>query len=110
VLLELGRCPAAPAGGPSPLVLSVLDGERPEQRALLQALARLHTMGATVDWAGLLRREPSPPAVPLPTYAFQRERYWLYDAGPATSNGARRKEDPGTDDIYAMERETVVET
>ncbi|MFA1538214.1 type I polyketide synthase [Actinomadura monticuli] len=110
VLLELGRCPSPPSGEPAPLALPVLDGERPEPRSLLQALARLHALGAAVDWAGLLGGEPPPRTVPLPTYAFQRERYWLYDPVPAPPDGARRKEDAGPDDINAMDRETVVET
>ncbi|MBV9451630.1 MAG: type I polyketide synthase [Streptosporangiaceae bacterium] len=92
VLLELGPCPVVPAGIRPPLVLSVLDGERPAGRAFFRALAQLHIMGTTVNWAGILDHEPSPRTVPLPTYAFQRERYWLYDAAPVTSDAERREE------------------
>ncbi|MDN3355684.1 type I polyketide synthase [Actinomadura sp. DC4] len=112
VLLELGPCPAVPAGERPPVTLPVLGGERSEERTLLEALARLHTMGTDVGWAGLLDREPPPRTVPLPTYAFQRERYWLYDAVPATPEGESREEgekgDDRVHDIYAMDRETVV--
>lgn len=96
IALELGPGPVLPAGPRPALVLSVLDGERSESRALLTALALLHSGGATVNWAGLLRQEPSPRTVPLPTYAFQRERYWPYDAGSAASDAARREEDAGS--------------
>ncbi|MFY2861671.1 beta-ketoacyl synthase N-terminal-like domain-containing protein, partial [Mycobacterium sp. THU-M104] len=58
--------------------------EGPEIDALLTAAGRLFTAGAGVDWraafAGLDAR-----TVPLPTYAFQRRRFWL----PASSVGSR---------------------
>jgi polyketide synthase 12 len=60
-------------------VVSVLRGGRPEAQTLLSGLASLWVGGAQVDWgelfegSGAVRTE-------LPTYAFQRERFWL-DAG-----------------------------
>ncbi|MEV5645945.1 amino acid adenylation domain-containing protein [Streptomyces flaveolus] len=57
--------------------------DRPEALALTQAVARLHTQGRTVDWSALFAPSRAT-AAPLPTYAFQHQRYWL----PATS-GAR---------------------
>ncbi|MFG2007409.1 type I polyketide synthase [Spirillospora sp. NPDC048911] len=116
VLLEIGPCPEPAAGARPPVVLPVLDGERPAARALLCALARLDAIGGTVDWAGLcqagglVRREPPPRTVPLPTYAFQRERYWLTDAAPGNPGADVRKEAAGsTDDIEAIDHATVVE-
>ncbi|MCC3773904.1 SDR family NAD(P)-dependent oxidoreductase [Streptomyces sp. UNOB3_S3] len=52
-----------------------LRKDRPEESALLAALAQLHVSGVDVAWAGLFvgtgaRR------VDLPTYAFQHERFW----------------------------------
>ncbi|GAB2920344.1 type I polyketide synthase [Streptomyces heilongjiangensis] len=56
------------------LLVPVLRKDRPEPSAFVAALAALHVDGAPVDWAGRL---PAGPPVPLPTYAFQRRRYWL---------------------------------
>ena len=44
---------------------------------LARAVAQAFTAGVTVDWARWFPRDPAPRVVDLPTYAFQRERYWL---------------------------------
>ncbi|MEU7474262.1 SDR family NAD(P)-dependent oxidoreductase, partial [Streptomyces sp. NPDC044984] len=57
------------------VAVPALRADRDEETALLTALARLHTAGVRVDWAawfegtGARRTE-------LPTYPFQRERFW----------------------------------
>ncbi|MBI0292990.1 SDR family NAD(P)-dependent oxidoreductase [Streptomyces sp. PRKS01-29] len=65
-----------PEGTAVPVMVPVLRKDRPETRTLATALAELHVSGARVDWerafAGSGARK-----VGLPTYAFQRERYWL---------------------------------
>ncbi|GGO48931.1 SDR family NAD(P)-dependent oxidoreductase [Streptomyces lasiicapitis] len=45
-----------------------------EVRTVTAALARSYTGGAAVDWSDFF---PGSRAVPLPTYPYQRERYWL---------------------------------
>ncbi|MFC8906851.1 SDR family NAD(P)-dependent oxidoreductase, partial [Micromonospora sp. NPDC057140] len=88
---------ATPADRPVQLV-AALRRDQPDATALVTALARLHVTGTPVDWAvwfthtgGSLR------TVDLPTYAFQRQRYWL-DAGPAGADasglGVRNAEHP----------------
>ncbi|MEY7971912.1 type I polyketide synthase [Saccharomonospora xinjiangensis] len=69
-------------------VLPVCRRGRPEVRTLLGALASLHDGGSGPHWpsvfAGTRARR-----VDLPTYAFQRQRYWLHDtaAAPASTSG-----------------------
>ncbi|WP_255989743.1 hypothetical protein, partial [Chitinolyticbacter albus] len=45
-------------------------------RWLAQALGRLWVRGVSVDWAGYFEGEERR-RVPLPTYPFQRQRYWV---------------------------------
>ncbi|MEV4824672.1 SDR family NAD(P)-dependent oxidoreductase, partial [Micromonospora sp. NPDC049274] len=54
--------------------------DRDEAQAFVEALARLHVAGVAVDWTSYLGAPAG--SIELPTYAFQRERYWL-EAGPA---------------------------
>ncbi|MGW3152571.1 SDR family NAD(P)-dependent oxidoreductase, partial [Streptomyces sp. NPDC001177] len=66
------------------VTIPVLRADRPEPQALTTAYAQLHVSGAEVDWHAFF---PGARRVDLPTYAFQRERYWL-DA-PASSGDMR---------------------
>ncbi|MGH4010160.1 MAG: SDR family NAD(P)-dependent oxidoreductase [Pseudonocardiaceae bacterium] len=68
------------------LVVPVLRRDRDESASAITTLAELHVRGASPEWgavfAGLGARR-----VDLPTYAFQRQRYWL-DEPVATGNVA----------------------
>ncbi|WP_189269860.1 acyltransferase domain-containing protein, partial [Streptomyces fuscichromogenes] len=59
---------------------AALQKGRDEERSLLSALAAAWANGAPVDLTG---RVTGGRRVPLPTYAFQRDRYWL-EAAPST--------------------------
>ncbi|MBN6037097.1 type I polyketide synthase [Amycolatopsis sp. 195334CR] len=58
---------------------------------VLKSAARLHTTGTRIDWGSLFA--PGTRAVELPTYAFQRQRYWL-DVPAATGDPAASGLDP----------------
>ncbi|MEV0324768.1 type I polyketide synthase [Streptomyces sp. NPDC050659] len=73
--------------GDEALVVPVLRKDR-EALGLLSALGRLHVSGVPVDWEKVLGA--GRPRVELPTYAFQRRRYWLQapvTSGDVTSAG-----------------------
>ncbi|MFF1977248.1 type I polyketide synthase, partial [Streptomyces sp. NPDC058204] len=58
-------------------VAPVLRREGPETESALRAVAALYVSGHAPDWSALY---PGARPVDLPTYAFQRTRYWLTDA------------------------------
>ncbi|WP_330172191.1 type I polyketide synthase [Streptomyces sp. NBC_01498] len=66
------------------LVVPALRKDRDEPSSVVAALAALHVRGGRVDWARLL---PDGAGVDLPTYAFQRRRYWL-DSEPQAAGAA----------------------
>ncbi|HTU58747.1 MAG TPA: type I polyketide synthase, partial [Polyangiales bacterium] len=70
----------------SAIVVGSLQRERGELSQLLSALCELHVQGFSLPWRALLS-EAKQELLPLPTYAFQRQRYWLEPSGnkPASS-------------------------
>ncbi|WP_433859775.1 type I polyketide synthase [Streptomyces kronopolitis] len=88
LFLELGPDAAlTPLLGAERPALATARRDTPEVLTVLQAAGTAHTHGVTVDWPALLgagRR------VPLPTYPFQRQTYWLGGtASPTAPDGAR---------------------
>ncbi len=87
---------------PTPLVVPFLRKDQSEEAAVHAALAALHTHGTGPRWSaffeGLGARR-----VDLPTYAFQRERYW-----PELGHRGRRRADPVDAAFWsAVERQDV---
>ncbi len=86
IFLEVGwgdalasRVAAHEAFRPGRVVLSSLAGRvdtRTEPAALLGTLGRLWLAGVPVDWHGLYAGERRR-RIPLPTYPFERKRYWI---------------------------------
>ncbi|MGY0063232.1 SDR family NAD(P)-dependent oxidoreductase [Streptomyces sp. LZ34] len=79
LLLGLQECFEA-ADAPAVAIGTLRRDEGGPER-LCRALAEAHVAGVAVDWASWYADEPAPTAVPLPGYAFQRERYWLPAGG-----------------------------
>ncbi|MEV7189636.1 type I polyketide synthase [Kitasatospora sp. NPDC093102] len=74
----------AATGADDALVLSMSRRGHGAADTLAGALARLHVRGRSVDWDALFGARSR---VDLPTYAFQRQRYWLdFQAGAGTAD------------------------
>jgi malonyl CoA-acyl carrier protein transacylase len=60
------------------VAVPALRRNRPENTALLTALGRLFSVGVRVDW-GAFYDGTGARRVDLPTYPFQRERFWILE-------------------------------
>ena len=60
----------------NPILLPSLREGRDDWEQLLNSLAALYMQGAAINWAAF-DQDYSRQRVPLPTYPFQRQRYWL---------------------------------
>jgi 5-hydroxydodecatetraenal polyketide synthase CpkA len=91
--LEVGPDAALTAMGGEDFVPSTRRS-RDEVTSVVEAVGRLHVRGVPVDWAALL---PGGRRIDLPTYAFQRQRYWLVtpeSEGSATGLGLGATDHP----------------
>ncbi|WP_432040679.1 type I polyketide synthase, partial [Streptomyces cucumeris] len=79
--------------GVNAALLPALRAKQTETTAFAGFLGRASTAGAAVDWPAFYRNTGAR-TVPLPTYAFQRERYWL---APGTGRA-----DPGAAGLGAV--------
>jgi polyketide synthase 1/15 len=70
------------------VAVSVLGKDRPEVAALLSAAGHMFITGVPVDWRAVFA-DSGGRRVDLPTYAFQRQRFWSTpaSAGPADASG-----------------------
>jgi acyl transferase domain-containing protein/acyl carrier protein len=66
------------AAGREATVLASLRRGRDERETLLESLGSLYTLGLPIDWRGV--HPDGGRLVRLPTYPFQRQRYW-FEAG-----------------------------
>ncbi|WP_281250202.1 type I polyketide synthase, partial [Streptomyces monashensis] len=65
------------------LFVPMLRKEGAERLAVLRAMATLHVDGGEIDWAAVLGGDEGVESVDLPTYPFQRQRYWLAPNEPS---------------------------
>ncbi len=85
------------------VVIPALRKDRGEETALVTALAQLHVAGGAIDWAGLFAGTGAR-QTDLPTYAFQRERFWPELVAAAPADGT----DPVDAEFWAaVEREDL---
>jgi acyl transferase domain-containing protein/acyl carrier protein len=86
------------------LLVSTLRARHPEPESLTGFLARAHIAGAGVDWP-VFYEGSGARRVELPTYAFQRERYWLSPgtgAGDLVAAGLERLDHPLLSAVVAV--------
>ncbi|MCP4385872.1 MAG: SDR family NAD(P)-dependent oxidoreductase, partial [Hyphomicrobiales bacterium] len=86
IVVEVGPAPvllpmaalAWPAASPpgSPTMVAGLSRDGDDQEHFLQGIAALHAAGADLDFAALYGGETRR-KLSLPTYPFQRQRYWI---------------------------------
>ncbi|WP_149830555.1 non-ribosomal peptide synthetase/type I polyketide synthase, partial [Streptomyces tailanensis] len=104
VFLEVGTRPTLSRLGPRAVPgagltwVPGLDPDTDDQHAVAAALGALYTRGADVDWS--IVADGPRQRVTLPTYPFERQRYWMDDAAPelarpAVSTAPRRPEADG---------------
>ncbi|MCX4545398.1 type I polyketide synthase [Streptomyces sp. NBC_01565] len=101
---------ADPQDTANPVFAAALRAGRPETVTLLDAVARMFVRGAEVDWAAFFAGTGAE-RVDLPTYAFQRQRYWMNARTPATAESATApgyRADPADSAFWdAVEHEDV---
>ncbi|MFE7130824.1 beta-ketoacyl synthase N-terminal-like domain-containing protein [Streptomyces sp. NPDC057638] len=95
ILTALAR-PAASAGA---AFIPTQRRDRPETWAAAEALARLQVDGVPTDPEGVFADTGARP-VSLPTYAFQRDHYWLASAAPVSSAARRTGERAAEDRLW----------
>ena len=76
-LVEVGPDAVLSAMTDEPVTIPTSRRDRDEVETFTAAVGRLWTRGVPVDWDRVLAGRPTARYVDLPTYAFQRKRYWL---------------------------------
>ena len=99
VFIEVGPSPALLNMGRQTVTdeavawLPSLRKNQDDWQQVLESLGALYARGVDVDWGGFDRDYPRR-RVPLPTYPFQRERYWIRSMAPGA--GWAPAVDPGS--------------
>ncbi|OLF17176.1 beta-ketoacyl synthase, partial [Actinophytocola xanthii] len=72
------------------LTVPLLRADRPEESALVTALAQLHVRGVAVDWPAFFAGRGAR-TVDLPTYPFEHEHYWPQPAARTAADPAEQR-------------------
>ncbi|MEO5875534.1 MAG: beta-ketoacyl synthase N-terminal-like domain-containing protein, partial [Streptosporangiaceae bacterium] len=75
-VLTLGMQETFEQAGIDAATVPTLRRDQGDLVQVARSLGQAFAVGASVDWTGWFSRDPAPRTVDLPTYAFQRERYW----------------------------------
>ncbi|MBD2117848.1 MULTISPECIES: type I polyketide synthase [Microcystis] len=89
------------------LWLSSLQRGQDDWQILLQSVAKLAVSGVNIDWNGF-DKDYARLRLPLPTYAFQKQPYWLTVEAPGLRPTQGTETVEGQDLHQSQERETVV--
>ncbi|MBA0052495.1 SDR family NAD(P)-dependent oxidoreductase [Streptomyces sp. AJS327] len=92
-VLTMGVEAIAEEAGIEATVVGTLRRDEEENARLIANAAELWVRGAEVDWSAVFAGR-AVNRVELPTYAFQRERYWLEVAASGGVSGSAGVEDP----------------
>ncbi|NES19344.1 MAG: GNAT family N-acetyltransferase, partial [Symploca sp. SIO3E6] len=99
IFLEIGPKPVLLGMGRECLIgskkiwLPSLRPGKPDWLQMLQSLGKLYVQGVKVDWLGFYSDAP-PQKVVLPTYPWQRKRYWISDLQLYKNKGKNGKVAP----------------
>ena len=91
VLLGMGRQCLPEETGPW---LPSLRRGHSDWKQMLDSLAQLYVRGQSIDWERY-ERGYHPRRIPLPTYPFQRRRFWVEPEGYGTGRKSEDTQDPG---------------
>lgn len=111
--------------GPNPVLLGMAKAARPkmtipyaptlrrgkdEWSCAFEALQQVYLAGIPIDWDGVYR-DLTLRKLPLPTYPFQRQRYWTYSEPRAARDKSSQPAGSGGEsidaDLYQVEWSTV---
>ncbi|MGV2826967.1 beta-ketoacyl synthase N-terminal-like domain-containing protein [Myxosarcina sp. GI1(2024)] len=81
ILLGMGRLCLSNTEAEDGAFLPSLRPQTPDWQQMLASLAQLYVRGVSIDWHGFERDYPQRRRVVLPTYPFQRQRYWIKNYG-----------------------------
>ncbi|WP_217198411.1 type I polyketide synthase [Streptomyces buecherae] len=87
-VLTVGLQESFDEAGVAAVTVPTLRREQGGPAQLAQSVAQAFAAGVAVDWSRWFAADPAPRVVDLPTYAFQRERYWLAPASGGAGNPA----------------------